>query len=114
MLSGTAQTLIQRGEHLEWLDVGPGDFIHIPGGAKHAHRNVSTQPVVELVTTTPELGRFFQEIGQPVTVGVPQAPPTREQLLHFERMARKYHHWLASPEENAAVGLTLPWLAEVP
>jgi hypothetical protein len=43
---------------------------------------------------------------------VPQAyrevePPTPEELQHFAATAIRYGYWLATPEENAAVGLTL-------
>jgi quercetin dioxygenase-like cupin family protein len=108
VLSGSAQTLLERGNRLEWLDVKAGDFIHIPGGAKHAHRNVSDQVVVELITTTPTLGRFFEEIGRPRTAAGPSAEPTRADLQEFVRISAKYNYWLASSAENAAVGLAVP------
>jgi quercetin dioxygenase-like cupin family protein len=108
VLSGTVQTLFEHGDRLEWVDVKAGDFIHVAGGAKHAHRNVSDEAVVELITTTPMLGRFFQEIGRPRTAGGPPALPTTDDLQHLERLAAKYHHWLASPAENAAVGIEAP------
>ena len=46
VVSGTGQLLTERGGRLEWLDVKAGDFIYIPGGAKHAHRNNSNEPLV--------------------------------------------------------------------
>jgi quercetin dioxygenase-like cupin family protein len=108
VLSGYAQALTERGNHLEWLDVKPGDFVHIPGGTKHAHRNVSNEPVVELITTTPALGRFFQEIGRPIPPDAELPPPTGDQLQEFVRAAVLYRHWLGSAAENAAVGIALP------
>ena len=107
VLSGTVQTLFEHGDRPEWVDVKAGDFIYA-GGAKHAHRNVSDEVVVELITTTPMLGRFFQEIGRPRTAGGPPALPTDDDLQHLERVAAKYHHWLASAAENAAVGIEVP------
>jgi uncharacterized RmlC-like cupin family protein len=107
LLSGAVQVLIQQGEHCAWLDVQPGSFIHIPGGAKHAFRNTSSAPVVQLIMTTPTLGRFLQEIGRPGTPGVPLLPPTPAELARFMRLAAHYHHWLGSPAENAAVGIAL-------
>src|SRR5262245_33206761 len=47
VVSGTAQTLSGHADRLEWIDVGPGDFVHIPGRMKHAHRNTSSEPFVE-------------------------------------------------------------------
>ena len=105
LLSGAVQMLTQREDTCAWLDVKPGSFIHIPSGAKHAFRNTSSAPAVMLITTTPQLGRFFQEIGRPVTPDVPPPPPTSEELEHFMRLAAYYHHWLVSPADNAAVGI---------
>jgi quercetin dioxygenase-like cupin family protein len=108
VLSGSAQTLLERNNRLEWVDVKAGDFIHIAGGAKHAHRNVSNEPVVELITTTPTLGRFFEELGKPRTAGGPTAEPTSDDFQKFVRISAKYRYWLGSPAENAAVGLAMP------
>jgi quercetin dioxygenase-like cupin family protein len=108
VLSGKGQALVQRRDRLEWQDVKPGDFVHIPAGVKHAHRNPSNAPLVELVISTPNLGRFFLEVGEPVTGGAVAAPPRPEEVRRFVQVAEKYHHWMASPEENAAVGIRLP------
>jgi quercetin dioxygenase-like cupin family protein len=106
ILSGTVKVLWQRDERPEWREATRGDFVHIPGGAKHAFRNVLSEPVVQLITTTPRLGRFFREIGRPVSPGVVLPPPTPEELRRFARVSGEYGHWLGSPEENAAVGLS--------
>jgi len=107
VLSGSVQALSQRGDALEWLDVKPGDFVQVPSGAKHAFRNKAAEPVVELITTTPKLGRFFQEIGRPVAPGLPPPPPTADDIERFLRVAAKYEYWNGSPQENAAVGIAL-------
>jgi hypothetical protein len=107
VLSGAVQVLVERGTRLEWLDVRQGDFVHVPGGAKHAFRNTSGGPVVQLIATTPRLGRFFQETGKPVSAGVSPSPPTPDDLRRFAEVAARYGHWMGSPEENAAVGITL-------
>jgi quercetin dioxygenase-like cupin family protein len=106
LVSGAVQVLSERDRGFEWLDVRPQGFIHIPGGAKHGFRNKSTEePVVQLITTTRRLGRFFQEIGRPVAPGTFAPPPTSEELERFMQLAAKYGHWMGSPAENAAVGL---------
>jgi quercetin dioxygenase-like cupin family protein len=91
---------------LEWHRVAPGDFVHIRGGTKHAHRNRSPTAVVELITTSTQIGRFFQEAGRPL--GLAGAPPTEGELQEFMELAERYGHWLATPAENAAVGINLP------
>jgi quercetin dioxygenase-like cupin family protein len=106
-LSGTVRALAQRGDNFEWLDVKPGEFVHVPSHAKHAWQNASSEPSVQLAITTPKLGRFFQEIGRAVTPGTLSAPPTVDDLQRLMRVAAKYEYWLASPEENAAVGISL-------
>jgi quercetin dioxygenase-like cupin family protein len=107
VLSGSVQALTQRGDRFEWLDVKPGDFIHVPGNAKHAFRNQGSEPVVELITTTPNLGKFFQEIGRPVAPGVSAPPPAPDEIQHFLEIASRYRYWNGSPEENAAIGISL-------
>jgi quercetin dioxygenase-like cupin family protein len=107
VLSGTLQVLSERGDTFDWLDVAAGGFIHIPSNAKHAFRNRSSEPVVQLVTTTPQLGRFFQEVGRAVTPGVTLPPPTPEEVQHFIRVAGRYQIWIGSPAENAAVGISI-------
>jgi quercetin dioxygenase-like cupin family protein len=107
-LAGSLQVLSEWDGRLEWLDVEPGDFIEVPGNAKHAFRNKSSAPAIELITTTPKIGRFFQEVGKPLSESAAQAPPTPDELRHFAEVSRRYGYWNASPAENAAVGIILP------
>jgi quercetin dioxygenase-like cupin family protein len=107
VLSGAVQALSHHGDVFEWLDVKPGEFVQVPGNAKHAFRNTSGEPVVQLITTTPKIGRFFQEIGRPVTPGAPLLVPTGEELERFARVAADYGYWLGSPSENAIIGISL-------
>jgi hypothetical protein len=65
---------------------------------------VSSQPAVDLIITTPRLGRFFKEVGRPV--GAP--PPTAAEMANFVETAIRYGYRLGTPEENAAVGIELP------
>jgi quercetin dioxygenase-like cupin family protein len=104
ILSGGHQVLVESGGRLEWRDAHAGDYIRVPGAALHAHRNVSDQPAVDLIITTPKMGRFFKEVGRPV--GAP--PPTPDETAHFVQTATRYGYQLGTPEENAAVGITLP------
>jgi quercetin dioxygenase-like cupin family protein len=105
LLSGSLRALYQQGDRLEWRDLKPGDFVHVSSNAKHAWQNASTQPTVQLITTTPKLGRFFREIGRAVSAHLPAKPPTTDDLDRLIRIAAKYEYWLGSPEENAAVGI---------
>lgn len=106
LLSGAVEALSYEGEKFDWLPIKPGEFVHVPSNAKHAWRNVSSGPALQLIVTTPKLGRFFQEIGRPVTAGVPLPSPTPDALRTFFRISAEYGYWLGSPAENAAIGIT--------
>jgi quercetin dioxygenase-like cupin family protein len=105
VLSGTVQGLRHDGSRYEWIEAAPGDYLHVPGGAPHAWRNVSAAPVVNLIITTRKLARFFQETGRPAMEG--PSLPTSEELARFAAMSARYGYWNATPEENAAVGIAL-------
>jgi mannose-6-phosphate isomerase-like protein (cupin superfamily) len=106
ILSGQHQVLVSDGHSLVWRDACAGDYVRVPGDVMHAHRNIADEPAVDLVVTTARLGRFFLEVGLPVT-GVLQ-PRTPEQVAHFVQISTDYGYVLGTPEENAAVGIDLP------
>ena len=70
-------------------------------------KNESNEPAVTIIVTTPRLGRFFQEIGRPVTADAFPQPPSPADIQRFVEAAARYDYWLGSPEENAAVGINL-------
>lgn len=105
VISGAMEGLRHDKDGYTWITMKTGDYIHVPGGAQHAWRNTSSEPVVNLIITTKKLGRFFQELGRPVT-DTPQ-PVTPEDLARFEAVSARYGYWNATPEENAAVGLQM-------
>ena len=107
VLSGNVEVLSEKDGNTHWIAAGPGDFIEVPSGAKHGFRNRSQHPVVQLITTTSKLGRFFQEIGRSIPQGANGNPPSPDQLQHFVRTSERYGYWLATPEENAAAGILL-------
>jgi quercetin dioxygenase-like cupin family protein len=107
VLSGEVEVLSDQGGKAHWVAVGPGDFIEIPGNVKHGFRNRSKDPVVQLITTTSKLGRFFQEIGRSVTPDERVSPPSADDIQRFLQIAGRYGYWVATPEENTAVGISL-------
>jgi quercetin dioxygenase-like cupin family protein len=106
VISGTQQALVPGENGLEWKDVRAGDYVQIASGQAHALRNVSTEPVIELIVASPRLGEWFEEAGRPVT-GDP-GPPTPDDLARLFEVSAKYGYRLGSPEENAAAGIRLP------
>ena len=107
MLSGQMEVLVEEDGNLDWAVCKPGDFVFVPGGAKHGFRNNFSEPAVSRVTTTANLGHFFEGIGRPVTLGIAPTPPTPEDLQRFVGIAIRHHYWMGSPEENAAIGIKL-------
>jgi quercetin dioxygenase-like cupin family protein len=110
ILAGDQQVLTEGHQGgLHWADAHAGDYVSVPGGTWHAHRNVSGQPAVDLIITTARLGRFFREVGRPVT-GSPE-PPAPGDVAQFIAVATRYGHTLGTPEQNAAVGIEMPEFA---
>jgi quercetin dioxygenase-like cupin family protein len=105
VISGTKQALVPGDHGLEWKDVHPGDYVQIAGGQAHALRNVSAEPVIELIITNPRLGEWFSEAGRPVT-GEP-GPPTPDDLARLIAVSGKYGYRLGTPDENTAAGIQL-------
>ena len=103
ILSGTHQVLIQDAGGLQWRDAHAGDYVCVPGGVFHAHRNITDQPAVDLIVTTARLGRFFTEIGRPVTDSL--QPPTPEEVAHFVEVSTKYGYVLGTPRKTPPRGL---------
>jgi quercetin dioxygenase-like cupin family protein len=106
LLAGTHQVLTQQTGGLQWVDVRAGDYVSIPPGTMHAHRNVSAQPAIDLLITTPKLGRFFEEIGRPVSSVL--GPPSPEDVERFVATSIAYGYVLGTPDQNVAVGIELP------
>jgi hypothetical protein len=84
-----------------------GEVVTIPGSVKHALRNSSSLPMTVALVTKSELYNFFRELAKPFNAKQLPAPPTPEAMQELFRVATKYGYWLASPEENAAIGLNI-------
>jgi hypothetical protein len=80
-----------------WLDVKAGESVVVPGNAPHAVRNASTSSVRMLMILDARVGRFFDEIGRPVTAGDQPPMPSEEWVHAFAAAAVRYVYWLASP-----------------
>jgi hypothetical protein len=98
---------VQRQDDFERVTMNAGDFRHVPQGVRHAWKNQSNEPAVAIIVTTSRLGRFFQEVGRPVAAQAFSSPPSLAEVQRFVEVAARYHHWLANPEQNAAVGIKL-------
>jgi quercetin dioxygenase-like cupin family protein len=106
VLEGELNVLMDDGDSSCWLAATPGETICIPGGTKHALRNASAGPAVIQLTTTINIYGFFRELGKPIDPGKPPAPSTPEDMQRLRTLAAKHNYWMASPQENAAIGLS--------
>jgi quercetin dioxygenase-like cupin family protein len=107
VLSGKIEVLVEAGGKMQWVGASAGDLIEIPSNAKHAFRNRSQNPVLNLLFTTSKHGRYFQEIGRPVASVESVRPPAPDEIQHLLKTAQHYGYWFATPEENASVGINL-------
>jgi quercetin dioxygenase-like cupin family protein len=105
VLSGNIEVLVEAGGKMQWIEAAVGDLIEIPSNARHAFRNRSQNPVLNLLFTTSKHGRYFQEIGRRLASGESARPPALDEIQHFLETARRYGYWFATPEENASVGI---------
>jgi hypothetical protein len=83
-----------------------GDYVQIGSGEAHALRNVSSEPVIELIITNARLGDWFAEAGRPADGDT--WPPAMDALARLVAVSAKYGYRLGSPAENRAVGIELP------
>ena len=90
-----------------WTTVGVGAVVTITGNVKHALRNPSSRPTIIVLVTTSKLYKFFSEVSKPFDPNRRPAPPTPEEVRAFLGTVAGYGYWVASPEENAAIGVSL-------
>jgi quercetin dioxygenase-like cupin family protein len=88
-----------------WITLVPGDVFDVPGGLKHAWRNVSGAPVSLVCVTPMRLGRFFRDAGRPVATVRPGAPEPAESRRLLD-VSRAYGYWVGGLADNAAVGIS--------
>lgn len=107
LLSGSLEVFRSTEAVTGWTIAGRGDVVTIPGGVKHALRNSSVLPMTLALVTQWKLYEFFRELAKPVGSKQCPAAPTAEATHEIFRVAAKYGYWLASPDENAAIGLRI-------
>jgi quercetin dioxygenase-like cupin family protein len=107
VLDGALEVFQAEGSTAGWQTVTAGEIVTIPGNIRHALRNTSSAPTTSITVSKQELYNFFRELAQPFDPSVPPAPPTPEAMQQLFQLAAKYKFWLASPDENAAIGIPL-------
>jgi quercetin dioxygenase-like cupin family protein len=98
--------VFQAGLSEGWQTVNAGEVVSIPGNVRHALRNTSPSPISSIIVSKNELYNFFRELARPFDPNSPPAPPTPEEMQQLFSVAEKYEYWFASPDENAAIGIS--------
>jgi quercetin dioxygenase-like cupin family protein len=107
VLEGTVESFQSKEGTNGWTTAGVGDVVAIPGNVKHAWRNASSFRAIFVIVTTSKLCQFFREVTKPFDPNQRSAPPTPEAMERLFATAARYGYWMASPEENAAIGISL-------
>ena len=105
---GSLEVFKAEGPSESWKTVTAGEVVSIPGNVRHALRNTSPSPITLIIVSKQELYSFVRELARPFDPNRPPAPPTPEEMQQLFSAAQRYEHWLASPDENAAIGISLP------
>ena len=90
-----------------WRTVVAGDLAVIPGSIKHAWWNRSDARCMAIIITGPSLYDFFQKIAIPAPDDWIPGVPSPERFATVAEAASQSRTWLASPEENAAIGIPM-------
>jgi mannose-6-phosphate isomerase-like protein (cupin superfamily) len=78
ILSGTVRIY----DGTQWIDAGPGDFVHVPEGGIHAFRNESGEPASMLLHFAPGAPREGYFEGLPRMFGASEEERARFFLEH--------------------------------
>jgi quercetin dioxygenase-like cupin family protein len=107
LLEGSIEVFQAEGPSAGWETLNAGDTVSIPGNVRHALRNTFSTPMTAITVSKGELYRFFRELARPFDPNETSFLSTLEEMRHLFRIAAKYHYWLASHDENAAIGISL-------
>lgn len=96
-------------EHGEgtWLRVQKGDFAVVHSNARHAWRNHSQVPCACFIITGGDVFRYLRGITDFQKEARQQGTSQGEVIRKIFALADETNGWLATPEENAAIGLRL-------
>ena len=91
----------------DWKIVRTGELVVVPGSVRHAWRNRSDASVRVLSFAGTNIFAVMRKVAIPAGQTQAVAPPTVEFLQELQEVAAGSGNWLATPEENAAIGLRL-------
>jgi quercetin dioxygenase-like cupin family protein len=107
ILEGEMELYLAEGDSAGWRSLKVGDLAVIRGGSKHAWRNNNAQECKAVFVTGPNLLAFLKDLGRPVSEKAAPEVPDASTVARIAEVAQKHNLWLASPEENEAIGLNM-------
>ena len=107
VLEGSMEVFLATQDTGGWTTVGVGSVVSVPANVKHALRNTSSVPATLIVVTTSKLYEFFREVSKPFDPNHQPGPQTPEEIKIFLGIVARYGYWVASLEDNAAIGIRL-------
>ncbi|ADV84457.1 cupin domain-containing protein [Terriglobus saanensis] len=107
ILEGALDVYQDSGPSKGWSTTQGGGAVAIAGDVKHALRNTSSTPVTAILATQEELYNFFRNLAKPFEPEQIPVPPSPEEMQRLFAAAAECHYWMGSPEENAAIGISL-------
>ncbi|SEG69211.1 Cupin domain-containing protein [Bryocella elongata] len=104
---GSMEVFQDDARSAKWQVATAGDVVTIAGGVKHALRNSGSLDVATVLVSQEQLYRFFRELAEPLDPGGSPPAPTPEVMQKLFDVASRYHYWIGSPSDNAAIGIIL-------
>ncbi len=104
VLDGEMEVYQESEGSASWTVVRPGDYVVVPCNSKHAWRNSRSAACVVLIITDSEVTAFLQGSSDIEKAGLSVGEATGKIM----DIAATYHLWLATPEQNSAIGITFP------
>ena len=108
VLNGSLEVFQAEAPSEGWKTVTAEEVVSIPGNVRHALRNTSLASTTTIAVSKQQLYSSFPELARPFDPHMPPEPPTPNEMQQLFSTAQKYGYWLASPDENAAIGISLP------
>jgi quercetin dioxygenase-like cupin family protein len=90
-----------------WGVIRQGELVVLASGVRHAWKNDSQTPVRVLSFAGTDVFAVMRKIAFPADAHQAAAAPTQEFLQELHEIAAKTGNWIATPDENAAIGLKL-------
>ena len=105
LLSGEMEAYAGNEHGGTWKLVRAGELAIVPENVRHAWRNCSSSPARVLSFAGSNIFAVMRKVAVAAEKVQIATVPTTEFLKELQTVALKTGNWIATPEENAAIGL---------